>query len=86
MMEMQPDVAVDRDYCLRRLIGQAEGRKVDVNTDRYLIEQINDAHIADIEAGNVTECQMGGCALLCVTTNEKGILRLVAEVGEAVCD
>lgn len=86
MSEMQQNVAVNRDWCLRSLIGQAEGRKVHAQDDHYLIEQLNASHVGDTAEGNVTQCQVGECALRCLTVNESGVLRELASKGEAVCE
>lgn len=85
-MEMQQEVAVNRDWCLLSLIRQAEGRQLDASGDHYVIEQINASHIGDVAAGNVTRCQIGGCAVRCLTTNEDGILRLHGIDGETLCE
>lgn len=86
MSEARVNVAVDRDWCLRSLMGQADGRQIDTLTDGYLIEQLNASHVDDVEDGYVTECQVGGCALACFSTNEQGILRVQVQSGEAACD
>ena len=88
MSEMIPqhEALVDRDWCLRSLLSQADGRQLDNMADSYLIEGINASHVGDVEQGHVTQCRVGGCALTCLTTNERGILDVVEERGEAACD
>lgn len=86
MYEMQQEVAINRDWCLRSLISQAEGRQIDTGTDGYLIEQLNASHIGDTPEGNVTQCQIGGCAVCCLPENESGVLHLKASDSQAVCD
>lgn len=87
MSEMQRNIAVEveREACLDRLIKQAGGQQVDAIDDRYLIEQLNAAHIGDAYEGAVTECQVVGCALRCLTQNEHGVLKLVATRGQKAC-
>ena len=83
---MQIDVAVNRDWCLANLVAQVEGRVIDNATDTYLIDQLNASYIGDTKEGYVTECQVGGCALRCLSTNEKGTFRLVERNGLNVCE
>ena len=84
--EYRPELAVERQWCLRALLSQASGRKVDPVADHYLIEQLNASFVGRAEAGAVTECKVDDCALLCLTTNESGVLDIVAERGETICD
>ena len=76
----------DREWCLRRLIVQAQDRQIDPIADKYLIEQLNASHTESSNIGDTTECQVGGCALRCLTTNDGGILKLRLTTGTLKCD
>lgn len=78
-------IAVERDFCLANLVGQAEATQIDAEAGRYLVEQLNDAHTADVEAGSILECRVGGCALQCLVVNENGILQVIDEDGQQLC-
>ena len=80
------EVAVEREWCLLKLLAQAEGRVIDPIADSYLIEQINASHIGEVADGDVTQCQVDGCSLRSVTTREHGILRIVLQDGQAACE
>ena len=43
-------------------------------------------NLGDTDTGYVTECQVGGCALKCLSTNKDGVFRLIARNGQAACE
>lgn len=84
--EFKPETAIYGDWCLRSINSQAAGREMDPETDSFLLQQISESHVGDTQGGKITGCRVGGCALLCLTTTEQGILELQEELGIALCD
>jgi len=86
-LDRSHEVFVERDWCLRSLLGQAAGRQLDNVANSYLIENINASLVDDRETtvGHITKCKVVDCGLSCLHTNERGILKLIGEAGEAFC-
>ncbi len=86
MYRETPNEVIDYDWCLKHLMDQAEGRVIDIVADEQLVDQINGSHISDTPAGHLTKCQVAGCALLCLSYNQGGVLRIIDQQGHAVCE
>jgi hypothetical protein len=85
MQEQAFEQTIEKDWCLRNLVGEAAGRKIDPIADHYLIEQLNFSHTSDVAEGRELECQVRGCDVSCIIRNELGIIQVVDDSGRGAC-